>query len=131
MSAPASAPRAGLLLFMVEIDPTCETEFNRWYNEEHLPERAFCPGFRSARRFKAVDGTPLYLAIYDLDSPGVMDGPGYNAIKGPTAWTQRMRHCYRKVHRHVFEEVFSAEDLPGYAAHKAAHPRTRREDAGA
>ena len=120
MSKPANASgRPGLLLFMAEIDPAFEEEFNRWYNEEHLPERAFCPGFRSARRFKAADGSPLYLAIYDLDSPTVMDGPDYQAIQGPTEWTQRMRHCYRKVHRHVFEEVLTAHDLPGYAEHAA------------
>ena len=101
--------RRGLLMFMVEIDPAYEEEFNRWYNEEHLPERASCPGFQSARRFKATDGSSRYLALYDLDSPEVLDGPDYRAIQGPTEWTKRIRNCYKKVERHVFIEIFEGD----------------------
>ena len=36
------------------IAPEREAEFNRWYNEEHVPERLAIPGFRKARRFKAI-----------------------------------------------------------------------------
>ena len=107
----ADPSRPGLLMFMVEIDPEHEEEFNRWYNEEHLPERAHCPGFRSARRFKASDGSSRYLALYDLDSPEVLDGPDYGAIKGPTEWTLKMRNYYKNVQRHVFIEIFTADDL--------------------
>jgi hypothetical protein len=51
-----------------------EAEFNAWYNEVHIPEILAQPGFRSARRFKAVakvpgEGMPShrYLAIYSID----------------------------------------------------------------
>ena len=37
----------GLLLVMMDIDPEYEGEFNRWYNEEHVPERLSVPGFLS------------------------------------------------------------------------------------
>ena len=107
----ADSPRRGLLMFMVEVDPEHEEEFNRWYNEEHLPERARCPGFHSARRFKAIDGSSRYLALYDLESPEVLDGPDYRAIQGPTEWTLKIRNYYRKVERHVFIEIFTADDL--------------------
>ena len=33
----------GLLLFMTDIDPAHEDEFNRWYEEEHLGERMAIP----------------------------------------------------------------------------------------
>ena len=33
----------GLLLFMTDIDPAREDEFNRWYEEEHLGERMAIP----------------------------------------------------------------------------------------
>ena len=101
--------RRGLLMFMVEIDPEYEEEFNRWYNEEHLPERATCPGFQSARRFKAADGSSRYLALYDLDSPEVLEGTDYRAIQGPTEWTTRIRNCYKKVERHVFIEIVDGD----------------------
>jgi hypothetical protein len=45
----------GLLLFMTDIDPSHESEFNRWYEEEHLAERMAIPGFVAARRFQALE----------------------------------------------------------------------------
>ena len=59
----------GLLLVMIGIDAVHEGELARWYDEEHFPERMVCPGFLNGRRFTAVQGTPKYLATYDLDSP--------------------------------------------------------------
>jgi hypothetical protein len=57
MSAPDKAystqPIGGtILVVMMEVDPAHEDEFNRWYNDEHLPERLEIPGYVSARRFK-------------------------------------------------------------------------------
>ena len=48
----------GLLLVMIDIDPKYEGEFNRWYDEEHFPERLQCAGFISARRYVATEGEP-------------------------------------------------------------------------
>lgn len=44
-----------------------EELFNRWYNEVHVPEILACPGWRSARRYRSVDGDPVFLAVYELD----------------------------------------------------------------
>jgi hypothetical protein len=30
---------------MVDVDPDYEEEFNRWYNDEHMPELLRVPGF--------------------------------------------------------------------------------------
>jgi hypothetical protein len=46
----ADQPGRGLLLVMIDIDPAYEAEFNRWYKEEHYPERMACPGFLTGRR---------------------------------------------------------------------------------
>jgi hypothetical protein len=73
----------GLLLFMTDIDPALEVEFNRWYEEEHLGERMAIPGFITARRFQAIEGSPKYLAIYDLESPDVLQSAPYRHIVGP------------------------------------------------
>ena len=48
---PGSEKRGGLLVVMVEVDPEHEDELNRWYDEEHIPEKLATLGFRSARRF--------------------------------------------------------------------------------
>lgn len=102
-------PRHGLLMFMARIDPKDDAEFNRWYREEHIPERTRCKGFRSARRFRTTDGSNTYLALYELDSPAVLDGPDYQAIEGPTKWTQEIRKLYLSSQRHVFVEITDDE----------------------
>ena len=66
---------SGLLLVMMDIDPEHEEDFNRWYDEEHVPERMAIPGFLTGRRYRAVEGGPKYLAIYEIKSPEVLDSP--------------------------------------------------------
>jgi hypothetical protein len=40
-------------------------EFQRWYDEVHIPEILKVEGFRSARRFAAADGES-FVAVYEL-----------------------------------------------------------------
>jgi hypothetical protein len=101
----ADEKRRGLLLVMIDIDPEHEDEFNRWYNEEHLPERLACPGFLSGRRFVSVEGTPKYLALYDLDSPAVLQSDAYRKIFGPSEWTQRISKHFHRLVRNVYVEI--------------------------
>jgi len=94
----------GLLLFMTDIDPSHESEFNRWYEEEHFAERRAIPGFVAARRFQALEGNPKYLAIYDLESPDVLQSAAYRhaAGAGKSAWTKRMETLFVNGRRNVY-----------------------------
>jgi hypothetical protein len=94
----------GLLLFMTDIDPSHESEFNRWYEEEHLTERLAIPGFVTARRFQAVEGNPKYLAIYDLESPDVLQSAPYRhrVGAGKSVWTKRMESLFVNSRRNVY-----------------------------
>ena len=94
----------GLLLMMTDIDPANEEDFNRWYEEEHLAERMNIPGFLTARRFTAVEGGPKYLALYDLESPEVLQSPAYRNVVGPgkSAWTSRLEGQFRNFRRNVY-----------------------------
>lgn len=53
-----------------------DDEYNKWYDEEHLPDLLTIPGVRSAQRFRAQDNAGpapehRYLAVYDLErEPG-------------------------------------------------------------
>ena len=84
--------KPGLLLMMTDIDPANEADFNRWYEEEHLDERMAIPGFINARRFTALEGGPKYLALYDLESPDVLQSAptdtssGRASRPGPNGW---------------------------------------------
>jgi hypothetical protein len=97
--------REGLLFVMMGIAPEHEEEFNRWYNEEHLPERRNCEGFLNARRYTAVEGTPKYLATYDLTSVGVLESPPYRALTAEASpWTRRIGSLLDAHTRNVYEE---------------------------
>lgn len=100
----------GLLLVMMEIPPEHEEEFNRWYDEEHVPERMSIPGFVRARRFRAVEGEPKYLALYELENVGVLDSEEYCYWTGPgkTEWTERILGRLRRFVRNVYVEILSA-----------------------
>src|SRR5690349_11466640 len=65
----------GIFMVYVDIDAPHVQEFNKWYNEEHLPELLSVPGILSAARYEAVKGGPQYLACYDLESVAVMQTP--------------------------------------------------------
>lgn len=57
--------------------PEVEEEFNRWYDESHVPNLLKVPGYLSGRRFRLVDDPvlahlgmkPKYLALYEIDGP--------------------------------------------------------------
>ena len=80
----------GLLMVWADVPADKETEFNRWYNEEHLAERMAIPGFLSGARYEAFKGGPKHLAVYELESPAVLQSAAYKKVsENPTAWTKR------------------------------------------
>ena len=72
----------GLMLNLASVDPDHEDEFNRSYEEEHLPDvRARFPQITSARRYRATDGQePRYLVVYEYD---VADEHELNTLASP------------------------------------------------
>jgi hypothetical protein len=58
------------VLFVVKatIGPEREAAFNRWYNEEHVPQVLQFPGLVSARRYRALEGEDRfrYMAVYEV-----------------------------------------------------------------
>ena len=78
----------GMLLTSMNIDAAHESEFNRWYDREHLEERVAIEGFLEARRYVAHDGNPKYLSLYSTEKFEVLDSPAYRAaLANQTAWS--------------------------------------------
>lgn len=78
----------GMLLTSMNIDAAHESEFNRWYDREHLEERVAIEGFLEARRYVAHDGNPKYLSLYTTETFEVLDSPAYRAaLANQTAWS--------------------------------------------
>ena len=87
--APQNA--GGLLLVGMTPAPQYETEFNAWYDTEHVP--ACYPVSReclSARRFRAA-GNPKYVALYHLTSPDVVSGPDWKRASESTPMPEHVR----------------------------------------
>ncbi|VVO19321.1 DUF4286 family protein [Pseudomonas fluorescens] len=81
----------GMLFVASDIDEVHESEFNNWYDSEHVPDRVRMPGVIKAARFKAVSGAPKYLALYWANSLSSFDGPEYqHAFKNQTSWSQKI-----------------------------------------
>jgi hypothetical protein len=120
----AAKKGTGLLMVWVDVPADKEPDFNRWYNEEHLAERMAVPGFLSAARYEAVKGGPKHLAVYELESPAVLDSAAYKTVSdNPTPWTRRsgpqavattfIRNVYALIHpRSVSPAVAAAGMAP-------------------
>lgn len=96
----------GLLLVMMDLaGQEFEDDFNRWYNEEHIPERLACPGFVGAQRYRDATNPLSYLALYHLDSVAALETPFYKGqLQHPTPWTERTQ-SYRTAVRRVYTEI--------------------------
>jgi hypothetical protein len=94
----------GMLLTSMDIDPSDEAEFNRWYDREHLLERVAIEGFLEARRYIAHQGSPKYLCLYSTASFEVLDSPTYRTVlMNPTDWSKtnlaRFKNMIRAIAR--------------------------------
>ncbi len=79
----------GMLITLTEVKSRDESDFNEWYNREHIDERVNLPGFHRARRYVAVKASPKYLATYECDSVSDLATPGYlQLLANQTAWSQ-------------------------------------------
>lgn len=114
----------GLLMVFTDVPAEVEDEYNRWYNEEHIPERLSIPGVLSAARYVALQGGPKHLAAYELDQPETYYTDVWkNLLNNPTEWSKRMsptvvatkfiRNIYRMIYPDdLSEETTQAEMSP-------------------
>lgn len=115
-----------VLVVTMEVDPADEAEFNRWYNEQHLPERMEIPGYVSARRFRLVegDGALTYLCLWELEDGSALESRMYQEQQAdPTGLYLRVngtiRARTRGLYRQIFPEAGAFTDRSGF------HPRHR------
>ncbi|MBL7501094.1 hypothetical protein I6A84_17685 [Frankia sp. CNm7] len=69
-------PKGILLVQSNPVSAEREAEYNRWYDEEHIPDVRAVPGFVAARRYRVRDAggikagpsTPSYVIIYEVEA---------------------------------------------------------------
>jgi hypothetical protein len=92
----------GILFVWTNVDPDHETDFNRWYDREHVEERVRIPGFVCGTRYQSVSGPRRYLGLYRTESLATFSSEAYfRAFQQQTAWSlsnlARMRDPMRRV----------------------------------
>jgi hypothetical protein len=99
-----------LLIVTAEVDAAVEAEWNRWYDEVHVPDVLACPGVRAGRRYVSAApvvesdhgparriATKVYAAVYELDSPAVVETKEFNAMRGWAHFAPHVRAQTRVV----------------------------------
>jgi antibiotic biosynthesis monooxygenase (ABM) superfamily enzyme len=64
-----------ILTVRATVEPAHEEEFNRWYNQEHIPDvLKLIPGCLGAARYRVVDGdgSHQYMAVYRFTSEAAL-----------------------------------------------------------
>ena len=80
----------GVLAIWHDTAPGTREATLAWYDGEHHAERAGLPGFREARRYTAVAGSPELFILYRTDSPEVLSSDAYRArLDDPSPWSRR------------------------------------------
>ena len=99
-----------LLIVTAEVDAEVEAEWNRWYDEVHLPDALACPGVLRGRRYAAVGdisesdrgrsrrtAARLYTTVYELASPDAVATPEFAAMRGWGKFAPHVRSQTRVV----------------------------------
>jgi hypothetical protein len=89
-----------------------EAEFNRWYNDEHLPEVASNPGFHRAWRLQHEtsesqlgENPHRYWAVYEIDDPQNLVEALRDKEPWGGRWQQDVASWTRTYHRLLLEHA--------------------------
>jgi hypothetical protein len=103
----------GALALWIDVDPALSDETDAWYVDEHLPDRVFQAGYARARRYRAVQGGPRFLSLFDTRTPEGLVSDGYLAlVKEISEQSRRIRAGFMRVMRNTFRVRYS-RGLPG------------------
>ena len=102
----------GLLAIWNSLEPKDEAIFDRWYTQEHVPERLATPGFRRGRRYSASsrrsDRLLEYMTFYETDDSSVLGSASYlERLNHPTELTVQVLPLLQQVVRAACSTVLS------------------------
>lgn len=91
----------GRYIFVVSMDipDHLEEAFNDIYDNEHMGYMLEIPGVSGATRLQAVDENlrPRYMALYDIDSPAVIETAEFRRGGDRGRWASVIRpHTYNR-----------------------------------
>lgn len=93
-----------LLIVQTDVEPEMEGEFNRWYDEEHIPGLLRVPGVIAARRGINAGNGQKYIAIYEHENSNIQHTAAYRAAI-ETEWTRKIRPYLNNVQRKIYKVI--------------------------
>ena len=97
-----------LYLVQMDVPPELEADFNRIYDEQHIPLISKVPGVLGIKRYvleKPVEGVPKYAALYRVVSADVPQCPAWVKASDTGDWKPQIRpHTFNRKHA-LFKEM--------------------------
>ncbi len=86
-----------------------EAEFNRIYDTEHVPMLSKVPGVHKVTRYRLEKTNDprmqKYLAIYEIDSPAVVESKEWEVAGAWGDWATKIRPHTTERHHSFFEKI--------------------------
>jgi len=121
---------AAMVLFY-DIEEQAVADHDHWHTHEHFPERLGIPGFLRASRWVAVDASPRYLVLYEVEEVAVLSGAPYlQRLNNPTPWTTRTMPNFRGMVRGFCGVAASAGDALGHSLCALRYQPRKGDEAG-
>jgi hypothetical protein len=95
-----------VLLVRMGMSQEHEAGFNDWFNTDHVPALTSVSRRYGARNYRAMVGSPTYLAMYELAHADVRTSEAWRT-SAASPWTLPMRRLYRDFAA-TFDQVIKA-----------------------
>jgi len=86
-----------------------EADFNRIYDTEHVPMLSKVPGVNKVTRFRLEKTNDpkmqKYLAIYEIDSPDIVNSAAWNEASEWGDWAPKIRPHATERHHSFFKKI--------------------------
>jgi hypothetical protein len=98
-----------IYVVQTNIPAELEAEFNRLYDEEHVPSFSKVPGCHKITRYRLEESEAprmqKYLTIYEVDSPAVVESETWRKARGYGQWMTKIRPHMTEANRSFFKEI--------------------------
>ncbi len=98
-----------IYVVQMNIPAAHEAEFNRIYDTEHVPMLSKVPGVHKVTRYRLEKtndpAMQKYLAIYEIDSPAIVDSKEWEVAGAWGDWATKIRPHTTERHHSFFEKL--------------------------
>ncbi len=98
-----------IYVVQMNIPAQYEADFNRIYDTEHVPMLSKVPGVHKVSRYRLEQsndpGMQKYLAVYEIDSPAIVDSAAWKTNGEWGDWASKIRPHTTERHHSFFEKI--------------------------